>query len=92
MPIKMAHATATTGRFAATTVRLFTETALTCSVRRLYRSDMYVKHIVLSSHSTCRITFHLCKETRGGRLRHKQTGGLLEEITTRLNHLFAEKI
>ena len=52
---------------------------------------MYAEHIVLSSHSTYRITFHLCKETRGGKLRHRQTGSLLEKITTRLNDLFAEK-
>ena len=91
MLIELAHATAMTGRFAATTIRLVTETALTCKIRRLYRFDMYAEHIVLSSHSTCRIRFHLCKETKGGRLRHKHTSGLLKEVTSRLNNLFAEK-
>ena len=84
--------TDTTGRFAATTVIPVTETALTYKLRRSNRLDMYVEQIVLLSNGTCRIRFHLCKETKGGRLRHKQTGSLLENITARLNDDLAEKL
>ena len=92
MPIELAHATATTGRSAATTVMTVTETAITCGLHRSNRFDMYAEQIVLSSHSTCRIRFHLCKETKGSRLRHIQAGSFLENITARLNDDIAEKL
>ena len=52
---------------------------------------MYAEQIVRSSDSTCRIGFHQCKETRGSRPQHRRTGSLLENITTRLNNVLAEK-
>ena len=91
MPIELAHATATTSRSAGTTVWTVTKTALTCGFRRSNGFDMYAEHIVLLSDNTCRIRFHLCKETRGGQLQHRQTDSLLKNITTRLNDVLAEK-
>ena len=91
MSIELAHATAMTTRLATMTVMTVTETALTCGLRRSNRFGVYAKQIVLSSNSTCRIRFHLCKEIMGGRNRHRQTGSLLETITTRLNDVLAEK-
>ena len=90
--MELAHATATTSRSATTTVPMITETALTCSLRRSNRLDMYAEQIVLSSNSTCCIRFHLCKEARGSRLRHRQAGSFLEKITARLNDDLAEKL
>ena len=60
MPIELAHATATTGMLAATTIL-----AVTRGPRRPNRLHMYAEQIVLSSNSTCRIRFHLCKKTGG---------------------------
>ena len=91
MLIELAHVTATTDRHAGMTVLTVTETAMTCGLRRSNRLDMYAEQIALSSNSTCRIRFHLCKETSGSKLGHKQTGSLLENITTRLNDVLAEK-
>ena len=92
MLIERAHATATTGRSAATTVLTATKTAMTYGLRRSNKLDMYADQIVLSSHSTCRIRSHLCKEARGSRLRHRQAGSFLEKITARLNDDLAEKL
>ena len=54
MPIELAHATATTGRFAATTEAGY-QNGLTYRLCRSYLFDMYAEHIVLLSHSACRI-------------------------------------
>ena len=92
MPIELAYATATTSRIAARMVMTVTETAITCGLCQSNRLDVYAEQIVLSSHSTCRIKFHLCKETKGSKLRHRQAGSLLENITARPNDVLAEKL
>ena len=92
MPIELAHATATTSMFAATTIMTVTETAMTSRLRRSNRLNMYAEQMVPLGNSTCRIRLHLCKETRAGRLRHTQASNLLENITARLNDGLAEKL
>ena len=63
MPIELAHATAMPSMPAGTTFWTVAGTVLTCRPRRSNKLDMYAEQIVLSSNSTCRIRFHLCKET-----------------------------
>ena len=65
MPIELAHATATIDRPSAITVLTVTKTAMTYGLCRSNTLEMYAEQIVLSSNSTCRIRFHLRKETRG---------------------------